>query len=116
MVKEVGELGSITSKATQKPVSPHLSATFMETRLDRLTCDGIANRQFAKRDLTLVDQSQHSIRLTLWGKQAENFKGDDQPVIAAKGVKVGDFGGESLCPLPSIHRETVWLIVLNGDV
>jgi len=51
-------------------------------------------KQFAKRDLTLVDQSQWSIRLTLWGKQAENFVHEDQPVIAAKGVKVGDFGGE----------------------
>ncbi|WWC88776.1 uncharacterized protein L201_003689 [Kwoniella dendrophila CBS 6074] len=70
IVKEVGELGSVTSKATNKP--------------------------FAKRDIQLVDSSGHSVRLTLWGKQAETFQADDQPVIAFKGVKVGDFGGRSL--------------------
>ncbi|WVO12544.1 hypothetical protein L204_100144 [Cryptococcus depauperatus] len=70
VVREVGELGSVTSKATQKP--------------------------FAKRDIQLVDQSGQAVRLTLWGKQAETFHADDQPVIAFKGVKVGDFGGRSL--------------------
>ncbi|WVQ73180.1 hypothetical protein IAR50_002744 [Cryptococcus sp. DSM 104548] len=70
VVKDVGDLGSITSKSTNKP--------------------------FAKRDIQLVDQSGQSVRLTLWGKQAESFQGDDQPVIAFKGLKVGDFGGRSL--------------------
>ncbi|WVR06269.1 hypothetical protein IAU60_003299 [Kwoniella sp. DSM 27419] len=70
VVREVGELGSVTSKATNKP--------------------------FAKRDIQLVDQSGQSVRLTLWGKQAETFQADDNPVIAFKGVKVGDFGGRSL--------------------
>ena len=36
------------------------------------------------------------MRLTLWGKQAETFDHNDSPVIAFKGVKVGDFGGRSL--------------------
>ncbi|WWC62468.1 uncharacterized protein I303_105064 [Kwoniella dejecticola CBS 10117] len=70
VVREVGEIGSVTSKATNKP--------------------------FAKRDIQLVDSSGHSVRLTLWGKQAETFQAEDQPVIAFKGVKVGDFGGRSL--------------------
>jgi replication factor A1 len=43
-----------------------------------------------------VDRSGQSVRLTLWGKQAENFEHNDEPVIAFKGVKVGDFGGRSL--------------------
>jgi replication factor A1 len=43
-----------------------------------------------------VDQSSQSVRLTLWGKQAESFTHDDAPVIAFKGVKVGDYGGRSL--------------------
>jgi replication factor A1 len=47
--------------------------------------------------------SQWSIRLTLWGKQAENFVHEDQPVIAAKGVKVGDFGGTS-------RRDEEWVV------
>ncbi|KLT46222.1 replication factor-a protein [Cutaneotrichosporon oleaginosum] len=70
VVKEVHDLGSVTSKATQKP--------------------------FSKRDIMLVDQSGQSVRLTLWGKTAENFSATDEPVIAFKGVKVGDFGGRSL--------------------
>ncbi|WVQ80670.1 hypothetical protein IAT38_002775 [Cryptococcus sp. DSM 104549] len=70
VVKEVGDIGSITSKASQKP--------------------------FSKRDIQLVDQSGQSVRLTLWGKNAETFQADDEPVIAFKGVKVGDFGGRSL--------------------
>ncbi|KAK1925386.1 hypothetical protein DB88DRAFT_450919 [Papiliotrema laurentii] len=71
VVKEIYELGSVTSKATQKP--------------------------FAKRDLQLVDQSGQAVRLTLWGKQAESFSEDQkEPIIAFKGVKVGDFGGRSL--------------------
>lgn len=70
VVKEVQDLGSVTSKATQKP--------------------------FAKRDITIVDQSGQSVRLTLWGRTAETFSAPDEPVIAFKGVKVGDFGGRSL--------------------
>ncbi|KAH7911406.1 hypothetical protein BJ138DRAFT_1179561, partial [Hygrophoropsis aurantiaca] len=70
IVKEVGPIGEITSKAT--------------------------NRTIPKRELTLVDKSQFSVRLTLWGKQAEQFQADDLPVVAFKGVKVGDFGGRSL--------------------
>ncbi|TXT13513.1 hypothetical protein VHUM_00880 [Vanrija humicola] len=70
VVKDVYDLGSVTSKATQKP--------------------------FAKRDIQIVDQSGQSVRLTLWGKTAESFQGTDEPVIAFKGVKVSDFGGRSL--------------------
>jgi replication factor A1 len=70
VVKEVGEMGTITSKATQ--------------------------REIKKRELTLVDSSLASIRLTLWGKQAESFDAQEHPVIAFRSVKVGDFGGRSL--------------------
>ncbi|KAG2362493.1 replication factor-A protein 1 [Suillus spraguei] len=75
VVKEVGPLGEITSKAT--------------------------NRTIPKRDLTIVDMSQYSVRLTLWGKQAEQFTADDLPVVAFKGVKVGDFGGRTLSMVSS---------------
>ncbi|KAF8911056.1 hypothetical protein CPB84DRAFT_1763251 [Gymnopilus junonius] len=55
------------------------------------------NRQIPKRDLTLVDKSGFSVRMTLWGKQAEQYNAaEPSPVIAFKGVKVGDFGGRSL--------------------
>ena len=52
--------------------------------------------QIPKRELTLVDKSGFSVRLTLWGKQAEQYNVEDTPVIAFKGVKVGDFGGKYL--------------------
>ncbi|KDQ61103.1 hypothetical protein JAAARDRAFT_124049 [Jaapia argillacea MUCL 33604] len=71
IAKEIGENTQITAKST--------------------------GRTMNKRDLTLVDRSGHSVRLTLWGVQAEQFHVDgDPPVIAFKGVKVGDFGGVSL--------------------
>ncbi|KAF8077769.1 hypothetical protein FPV67DRAFT_1775138 [Lyophyllum atratum] len=54
------------------------------------------NKTIPKRELTLVDQSGYSVRLTLWGKQAEQYNSEDFPVIAFKGVKIGDFGGRSL--------------------
>ncbi|KAF9469219.1 hypothetical protein BDZ94DRAFT_1207242 [Collybia nuda] len=59
------------------------------------------NRTIPKRELTLVDKSGFSVRLTLWGKQAEQFSAPDAPVIAFKGVKVGDFGGRSLSMISS---------------
>ncbi|WFD05638.1 Replication factor A protein 1 [Malassezia vespertilionis] len=74
ILDEYSEVSEIVSKATQRPIK--------------------------KRELTLMDSSGMSVRLTLWGQQAENFEktiaGDDKPVLAFKGVKVGDFGGRSL--------------------
>lgn len=43
-----------------------------------------------------MDRSEYSARLTLWGKTAEQYNQADQPVIAFKGLKVGDFQGSSL--------------------
>lgn len=74
-----GDVSEIISKASQRPVS--------------------------KRELTLVDQSTRSVRVTLWGKSAESFPThagvDEKPVLAFKGVRVGDFGGRSLSALSS---------------
>ncbi|KZT69815.1 replication factor-a protein [Daedalea quercina L-15889] len=55
-----------------------------------------AGKTLQKRELTLVDRSGYAVRLTLWGKQAESFVSDDQPVVAIKAANVGDFGGRSL--------------------
>jgi replication factor A1 len=33
--------------------------------------------------------------MTLWGKMAESFEHYDSPVVAFKGVKVGDYGGKA---------------------
>ncbi|CAL1705705.1 unnamed protein product [Somion occarium] len=83
VVKEVGELGSINSKF---------------------------GKTVTKRELTLVDKSNFSVRLTLWGKQAEQYSEMNEPVVAFKGVKVGDFGGRSLSMFSSS------MMTINPDI
>ncbi|OAL52015.1 replication factor-a protein [Pyrenochaeta sp. DS3sAY3a] len=75
VLKEVAEVTTITSKST--------------------------NKDFSKRELTLADDSQTSVRLTIWGKTAESFEAPLDSIIAFKGVKVSDFGGRSLSLLSS---------------
>lgn len=75
VLKDVGEVSEIVSKTTSKP--------------------------YSKRELTLVDNTGYNVRLTIWGKTAENFDARTESVIAFKGVKVSDFGGRSLSLLSS---------------
>ncbi|PLW06791.1 hypothetical protein PCANC_25350 [Puccinia coronata f. sp. avenae] len=75
ILKDVGEIGEIITKINQKTL--------------------------IKRDITLVDQSAFSIRMTLWGKTAETFDAPTESVLAFQGVKVGDFGGRTLSMLSS---------------
>jgi replication factor A1 len=75
VLKEVGEVSTITSKNT--------------------------NKDFSKRELTLADDSQTSVRLTIWGNQAQAFDVPLESILAFKGVKVSDFGGRSLSLLSS---------------
>jgi len=93
VLKEVAELSQITSKTSGKP--------------------------FDKRDLTLVDDSGFSVKLTIWGKTASAFEANPESVLAFKGVKVSDFSGRSLSLLsggsmsidpdiPDAHRIKGW--------
>lgn len=75
VLKEVGEINEITSKKDGKP--------------------------FSKRDLTIVDDTGYSVRVTIWGKTAGNFEAQEESVIAFKGTKVSDFNGKSLSLLSS---------------
>ncbi|KAI0445335.1 replication factor-A protein [Xylaria telfairii] len=75
VLKEVGDVSQIVAKSTGKP--------------------------YDKRELTLVDDSQFSVRLTIWGKTATTFSAQPESVVAFKGVKVSDFGGRSLSLLAS---------------
>lgn len=70
VLKDVSECSEITSRTTQKSVT--------------------------KRELVLVDRSGYSVQMTIWGRQAQEFSAPAEVVIAAKGVKVSDFGGRSL--------------------
>jgi replication factor A1 len=84
VVKSVGEVTTIVAKAT--------------------------NREIKKRDLCLVDNSNCSISCTLWGKQAEEFDGADNPVVLLRGAKIGEYGGRTL----SVASTT--LMQLNPDI
>ncbi|PKS07609.1 hypothetical protein jhhlp_006215 [Lomentospora prolificans] len=93
VLKEVDDVAHLVSKSTNKP--------------------------YEKRDLTLVDDSGYSSRLTIWGKQATSFDVKLESVVAFKGVKVSDFNGRSLSLLnsgtmsvdpdiPDAHRLKGW--------
>lgn len=85
-------------------------------------------RELVKRDVNIVDDSnamvKHLLReyilifyfyerinnflfiyqicVTLWGKQAEDFDGSNNPIIAIKGARIGEFnGGKNLSLLNS---------------
>ncbi|KAL5363985.1 hypothetical protein BJX96DRAFT_156541 [Aspergillus floccosus] len=75
VLKEAGECAQIVSKTTSKP--------------------------YNKRELTLVDNTGFSVRLTIWGATAMDFNVSPEAVVAFKGVKVSDFGGRSLSLLSS---------------
>merc|ERR1719347_708125 len=55
-----------------------------------------AGKELTKREITLVDRSNTQVTLTLWGKTAETFDPTNNPILAAKGVRVSDFNGVSL--------------------
>ena len=65
--------------------------------------------QVSKRSLNLKDASGRSIELTLWGgyvaapgeELAQRIAGGDNPIIAAKGVRVGDYNGKTLSTISS---------------
>ncbi|KFY69575.1 hypothetical protein V496_00122 [Pseudogymnoascus sp. VKM F-4515 (FW-2607)] len=75
VLKEVADVTQIVSKSTSKP--------------------------YDKRELTLVDDSDFSVRLTIWGKTAVSFDAQPESIVAFKGAKVSDFGGRSLSLLSS---------------
>ena len=73
IVREVGDLSSITTRTKQQPLS--------------------------KRDLVIADDSLCSIRLTLWAQRAEEYDTSMiNPVIVVKGARVSDYNGILLFP------------------
>lgn len=50
-------------------------------------------RDLKKRELTLVDQSNNAIALSLWDTDAETIDGSNQPVIVLKRARVSQYGG-----------------------
>lgn len=100
VVKEIGSVTEITTKATGRQVMTSL-----------LVLPTLTTGQIPKRELKIVDQSGFAINLTLWNKQAESFSADEEnPIIAFKGVRVGDYGGRSLSMVASS------MMMMNPDI
>ena len=83
IVTNVGEVGLVTIKSTGK--------------------------ETPRRTVTVVDDSQCSIELTIWGDRAERLgeelKTCQNPVVFVKGCRVGDFNTRSLSTAPSSQVE-----------
>ncbi|KAM0792535.1 hypothetical protein ACM66B_005204 [Microbotryomycetes sp. NB124-2] len=63
-------------------------------KIDEVTTK--AQKQLKKRDLSVIDRSGYQVRVTLWGKAAENWQETENGLYAFKGAKVGDFRGRTL--------------------
>ncbi|KAF2711644.1 replication protein-like protein A 70 kDa DNA-binding subunit [Pleomassaria siparia CBS 279.74] len=93
---KIGDLGSIEKDTTIDTLGVLKNAGEVNTIQSKST-----NKDFNKRELLLADDTQTSVRLTIWGNQAETFDVPEGAIIAFKGVKVSDFGGKSLSLLSS---------------
>lgn len=51
------------------------------------------NRELKKRELIMVDSSNASITVVLWGQDAEKFQDFGQPVLLVKGGRINEFNG-----------------------
>lgn len=57
----------------------------------------MGGKELFKRDLVLYDDSNMEVRFTLWGDKAqEEFNWNEVPILALKGVGVGDYNGRTL--------------------
>lgn len=71
----------------------------------------LGGKTLLKRDLTLVDDTNCEVKLTLWGEKAQAaFDWASQPIAAFRNVKVGDFGGRSLSSMNGSS------IAINPDI
>ncbi|CAB3381247.1 Hypothetical predicted protein [Cloeon dipterum] len=70
-----------------------------------------SQRELKKRDITLVDDSKHAVTLTLWGEQAENFDGSNNPVVAIRNALVKEFQGNK-----SLSTGHSAVIAINPDI
>lgn len=51
------------------------------------------NRELTKRDVTLIDNSNAAVTLTLWGQEAEDFNHSNHPIVLVKGARINEFNG-----------------------
>ncbi|EFN70726.1 Replication protein A 70 kDa DNA-binding subunit [Camponotus floridanus] len=82
-------------------------------------------KELIKRDINLIDDSGAMICVALWGKEAEDFDGFNNPILAIKGARVGEFnGGKNLSlinssvlkkdpDIPEAHKLRKWYAAAN---
>ncbi|ORY11822.1 hypothetical protein BCR34DRAFT_564723 [Clohesyomyces aquaticus] len=92
----IGDLGTVEKDSTIDAIGVLKEVAEVSTITSKTT-----NKDFSKRDLTIADDTQTSVRLTIWGATAEKFDSPLESIIAFKGVKVSDFNGKSLSLLSS---------------
>lgn len=83
------------------------------TEMDELVTINTKRGPAPKLTMTLVDDSEAAIKLTIWGATAESFNNNSSltyPVVACKSVRIGDYGGCSL------STTTDSLITANPDI
>ncbi|MQM07130.1 hypothetical protein Taro_039963 [Colocasia esculenta] len=74
------------------------------------------NETVPKRDITIADDSKKTVVVSLWNDLATNIgqelldMADKSPIVAIKGLKVGDFQGVSLSSISRSH------VLINPDV
>ena len=68
------------------------------SEVSSITSTKMGGRELFKRDLTIADETGFSIKCTLWGDKAqdETCGWNENPIVAFKGVKVGDYQGKNL--------------------
>lgn len=70
VIRKVDDAATITQKTTQK--------------------------ELIKRDVTIVDESEAEIKLTMWGADASNFSAHPDSVLFIRNAKISDYNGKSL--------------------
>ena len=55
-----------------------------------------SGRQMYVRDMSLVDDSMKEVRISLWGKDAQEFQGSVGCAVEVKGAVVTEFQGKNL--------------------
>ncbi|GAB1608186.1 replication protein A 70 kDa DNA-binding subunit-like [Argonauta hians] len=103
--KPLKDLGQVEPNAVIDVIGVVTSVADVSTVVGRQS-----NKEFTKRELMIADQSGMSVRLTIWGNEAETFQDSGNPVLAIKGAKVSEWGGRTLSLLSNGQ------MLLNPDI
>ncbi|KAG1471769.1 hypothetical protein G6F56_001933 [Rhizopus delemar] len=88
---KISDLGSVEASTTIDAMGVVIQDSGTNEIVTKST-----GRPTTKRELTIVDESGKSVRLTLWDKTAEEFDSSNNPIVACRGLRVSDFNGRSL--------------------